>query len=332
MSILGFESKKSLIEHGVPQGSVLGPLLFLIYINDLNHAIKHSCVFHFADDTNLLNINHSFHIIQNQLNHDLKGLCLWLLANKISLNDSKTELIFFRKPLQAIPQNIKIRINGKKLYPTSSIKYLGIHLDEYLDGSSHCILLQSKLQRANGMIAKSRHFVNFAEIKSIYHSIFSSHMLYGCQIWGQTDNKYFNKIKILQNNALRLIAFADSFYDHVTPLYKQLNLLKLRDLVSLKNYLFIHDYFNDKLPECFSNFFFLTKDIHTYDTRNAAAGSLFLPDCDSVRYGRNSIKISSILSWNNFTKKFPEIDFLNFPRKTFKKLIVNHFLSSYANG
>ena len=114
-----------------------------------------------------------------------------LLANKISLNTTKTELIFFKKPLQVIPQNLKIKINEIKIDPTKSIKYLGVHLDEYLDGSSHCILLQSKLQRANGMIAKSRHFVNFTEIKSIYHCIFSSLMLYGCQIWGQTDNKYF---------------------------------------------------------------------------------------------------------------------------------------------
>ena len=195
VSLFGFESNKSLIKHGVPQGSVLGPLLFLIYINDLHRAIKNSHVFHFADDTNLLNINNSIHILQNQLNYDLKGLCQWLLANRISLNTAKTELILFRKPLQAIPNNLKIKINGKKLYPTESIKYLGLHLDEYLDGSSHCTLLQTKLQRVNGMIAKSRHFVNFSEIKSIYHSIFSSHMLYGCQIWGQTDNKYFNKIK-----------------------------------------------------------------------------------------------------------------------------------------
>ena len=329
VSLLGFESNKSLIKHGVPQGSVLGPLLFLIYINDLHKAIKNSHVFHFADDTNLLNINKSIHVLQIQLNYDLKGLCQWLLANKISLNTAKTELILFRKPLQVIPLNLKIKINGKKLYPTESIKYLGVHLDEYLDGSSHCTLLLTKLQRANGMIAKSRHFVNFKEIKSIYHSIFSSHMLYGCQIWGQTDHKYFNKIKTLQNNALRLISFADSFYDHVTPLYKQLKLLKLRDLVSLSNLLLVHDYFNDKLPESFSNIFSLAKDIHSHNTRNAAAGSLFLPDTDSVRYGRKSIKISSIISWNNFIKIYPDVDLLHFSRTKFKKLIVNHFLSNY---
>ena len=110
VSVLGFKSHVLSINHGVPQGSVLGPLLFLIYINDLNQAIPFSSVYHFADDTNLHNIKKSIHVIQTQLNF---CFCLWLLANKISLNATKTELILFKKPLQNIPFNLKIKINGK---------------------------------------------------------------------------------------------------------------------------------------------------------------------------------------------------------------------------
>jgi hypothetical protein len=110
VSILGFDSQPQEIEHGVPQGSVLGPLLFLLYINDLHRAIKFSKTYHFADDTNLLNINSSIFSIKSQLNRDLKSMNLWLLANKISLNATKTELIFFRKPSQKRPL---IKIKGK---------------------------------------------------------------------------------------------------------------------------------------------------------------------------------------------------------------------------
>ena len=106
VSINGFKSKQQTMKYGVPQGSVLGPLLFLIYINDLHKAIKYSTVHHFADDTNLLVVGKNLEIIQKQINRDLKLLCNWLRANKISLNASKTELIIFRDPRKKIQREL----------------------------------------------------------------------------------------------------------------------------------------------------------------------------------------------------------------------------------
>ena len=119
VSIQRFDSMVNEIKHGGPQGSILGPLLFLLYINDLHKAIKNSSVYHFADDTNLLNINTSPKKIQKQINLNLKCLYKWLLANKISLNCSKTELIFIHKPGSAIQNfEFKIKINSHKILPT----------------------------------------------------------------------------------------------------------------------------------------------------------------------------------------------------------------------
>ena len=115
------------VPHGVPQGSVLGPLIFLIYINDLHNAIKYSKVYHFADDINLLHIAKSPRKIQKQINLDLKSLYKWLLANKISLNCSKTELIFFHSPGGSVPDLI-IKMNDLRIYPSSYIKHLGVYL------------------------------------------------------------------------------------------------------------------------------------------------------------------------------------------------------------
>ena len=146
VSILGYESETRSQPHGVPQGSVLGPLLFLIYINDLNRAIQYSRVYHFADDTNLLNIASSPKQMQKRINFDLKLLYRWLLANKISLNCTKTELIIFQRP-GGDPLNFKynIKMNGYKLQPSEFIKYLGVYIDYNLSGKYHCQTLLPKL-------------------------------------------------------------------------------------------------------------------------------------------------------------------------------------------
>ena len=104
------------MKYGVPQGSVLGPLLFLIYINDLNKAVKNSITHHFADDTSLLYVEKSIKNTQKRVNLDLKFLCQWLNASKISLNASETELLIFRDSHKKINFDVKIKVNGKKLF------------------------------------------------------------------------------------------------------------------------------------------------------------------------------------------------------------------------
>ena len=101
------------ITHGVPQGSVLGPLLFLIYINNL-HVIKHSSMYHFADDTNLLYSNSSLKLINKYINHDLKLIVHWLCANRISLNVSETEIVLFRPKNKKINKKVNFRLSGEK--------------------------------------------------------------------------------------------------------------------------------------------------------------------------------------------------------------------------
>ena len=163
-------SKNILIKHGVPQGSVLGPLLFLIYINDLHNAIAHSKVFHFADDTSLIYPNTSLKMINKHVNHDLSLLSNWLRSNKISLNVNKTEIILFRSMQKGIiHKKLNFRLSGQKITPTNSVRYLGVVLDEHLTWDNHIKTLLPKLSRAVGALAKIRHYVPPQTLINIYH-------------------------------------------------------------------------------------------------------------------------------------------------------------------
>ena len=132
VTINGFDSEIQSFEYGVPRGSVLGPLLFLININDLHNAIKFSQSFHFADDTCLLNIQNTISKINRSLNKDLKELSFWLNANK----DAKAEVIVFKTKHKPFNADLRLKSCRKRLYKTKYFRYLGIKLIKVWAGKS----------------------------------------------------------------------------------------------------------------------------------------------------------------------------------------------------
>ena len=137
------------------------------------------------------------------------------------------------------------------------------------------------------MLCKARHYVLREELLSIYYAIFSSHLVYGCKIWGQNINILKEKVFKLQNRAMRILSFAD-FDANADPLYKLYNVLKLNDLITLQNCIFVHDFFNDKLPTCFSTLFQPVYEIHDRITKNSELGCLYVPFSRTTKYGLNS--------------------------------------------
>ena len=340
------KSETRSINHGVPQGSVLGPLLFLIYINDLNKCIYFSTVRHFADDTNLLYaIDFSKSRNRNpvrKLNVDLKSLNNWLLANKISLNAAKTELIYFRNKRTAIPQS-KIKLNGVKLVETDQVKYVGITFDEHLTFHEHIKLLNAKLKRANNLIAISRHYLSKELLIQIYYGQFYSHLTYGCQLWGQNENMIEQTIT-QQKKAIRLVSFAQH-REHSSPLFKELNLLKIVDIVKQSNILFTHNTINAKNPSIFKDFFIFDEQTHEHETVNALnstysipTGSLILPTYRN-NAGKSSIRYICCSTWNSILKDLSIVNIEKYIKDPFwinktninilKDILKKHFLENY---
>ena len=131
-SIGGHVSSTQVIQAGVPQGSILGPLLFLLYMNDLNKSMKNLRVYYFTDDTNILVSNKSLKLLAKKMNQDLKNFIQWLKAKKLSLNIKKTEVTIFHPKNTKLGYGVKFKLIGRRLTPISTVKYLGILLDEHL--------------------------------------------------------------------------------------------------------------------------------------------------------------------------------------------------------
>ena len=263
VSINGYDSGLTKLNCGVPQGSVLGPLLFLLYINDLNQAIKFCKVHHFADDTNLLYLGKSIKKLNKFVNIDLKNLVNWLNANKISLNVKKTEMVIFKSKRKKFNDTVKIKLSGKRIYPTASVKYLGVKIDQRLTWQHHINDLSVKLNRANALLFKIRKFVDDKILRSIYFAIFESNLNYCSLVWAQNYNA-INRLVILQKRALIIMNYQPR-NSHTSPLFRKTSVLKLKDKINLENILFITKSINNLLPSLFNNWFVVSSDTHKYN-------------------------------------------------------------------
>ena len=176
------QSNKNNLMYGVPQGSFLGPLLFILFINDMHKSVEFTSVHHFGDETNLILTDKSMKKINKQTNRDLKLVVQWIRANRLSLNTSKTKLVVFKYKNKIITKHLNFRISGQKIKPSLQVKYLGIILQDDLHWNSHLTKLRKQLSRSIGLLSKVRYYVPKHLLRTIYHSIFNSHLIYARQI------------------------------------------------------------------------------------------------------------------------------------------------------
>ena len=207
----------------------------------------------------------------------------------------------------------------------------------------HITLLNSKLKRANNLLALSRHYLTQKLLIQIYYGQFYSHLTYGCQLWGQNENAIEQTIT-LQKKAIRLISFAH-FQEHASPLFKKLNLLKLTDIVRLNNIVFTHDTINAKTPPIFESYFIFNKTSHQHETVNSLnsiyslpTGSLKLP-AYRTESGKSSIRFICSSTWNTILKDISIKNINKYNKdhfwmnktniKTLKHILHKHFLEYY---
>ena len=143
--------------------------------------------------------------------------------------------------------DIKIKIQGHRIFPSNAVKYLGVLIDNNLSWNHHINHICSKLQRANGALGKLRHFVPRTVLLSLCYALFQSHMSYCCQVWGQHKKTSTSRVPTLQKTALIIITFSD-FRSPSSPIFLSLKVLSLFDYVKLLNVILVHQIKNESLP------------------------------------------------------------------------------------
>ena len=253
-------------------------------------------------------------------------ICDWLRANKLSLNASKTEIVIFRPKNKQINKYLNFRISGQKIDTCKNVRYLGVLLEENLEWNTHLSILKLKLNRAIGLLCKIRHYIPKFLLKTLYYTIFHSHVIYACQIWGQNPNM-LNKIQPLQDKAVRIINFKPDNYN-VGELYKTDEILKVSDYIKLLNCLFVRDVLTSLSVPAFENYFTKSENLHQHNTRHAQQNSVTLSQRNTVFYGIKSIQHQAATAWNKLQNEANQ-DLLQGLRSKTKKYITTKILNSY---
>ena len=256
----------------------------------------------------------------------MKNLTDWLNANKISLNVKKTELVIFKHKKKKLECRIRIKLSRKRLYPSNSIRYLGVKIDENLNWKDHIHDIATKLNRANALLFKIRNYVNFNTLKSIYFAIFDSHINYANLIWGQNINSAFRNVT-LQKKAIRIIN-NQLRNGHSSLLFKKSNILKFEDKI-LINIIYIHKQINNLQPLIFKNWFVFCSDILKYNTVSSSADKLFKPLYRTDSYRRNSVIIGAINCWNKMQNIFRNQSLKSLYPNKIKFIVTKRCIDNY---
>ena len=246
----GCQSEHVEIYTGVPQGSILGPLFFSIYINDLITVSDRLNFLMYADDTTIYFNLEDFDNLtkETDINRELEKVNIWLKLNKLSLNTQKTKLMLFHRKQKHLDE-INVVINGIEIEHVPSFNFLGIMLDENLSWKSHIEMVGNKISRVTGILYRLKNVFPENVLFVLYNSLIVSYMNYGLLLWGI----HSHKLELLQKKALRLMTNSN-YLAHTTPLLIKHGLLNVRDMYKLKLLKFYYKLSYDLLPPYFNKY------------------------------------------------------------------------------
>ncbi len=299
VSIDNTDSTLRQILTGVPQGSILGPLLFILYINDLPQSSDLFSVL-FADDTSLYATSDNIDELITFVNQQFHKVCTYFRQNKLSLHPDKTKflLISHNKTVEEMDVNLVINNNNpnqsplinlikiqkiSKNDPIPAIKYLGVYFDPELNFKYHIAQISKKLSRALFSIRQVKNILPTKSLIALYYSLFHCHLVYAVEIWGSASPSLLQPLIKKQKMAIRLISGAN-YNSHTEPLFKKLSILPLTNLITFFNLKLIHSFVYNTIPTAFNNTWLTNREHRLNQPNNEDLAlrndnNLYIPFC-----------------------------------------------------
>ena len=340
VSVDNFKSDKLKLKYSVPQGSILGPTLFILYINDLPNIDKLTQYIFFADDANMIITGYTFEEVSEKVNALLQKIQNWVIGNGLKLNLSKTKYMIFTNKAK---QNIDVNICGIPIEESECERFLGVLISSNLSWANHINLLASKISRNAGILYKLKDLLPESTLKTLFHSFVQSHLNYCSSVWGLGSKNSTNKLFIAQKKAIRSLRYKLSYrppvnsavnvHCHTKEFFSKLKILTLPNLIAKNCLLMMHKIYLNVSPLPITTMFSV---INSHNPRREPA--YFQVPYFRLKSSDKTISYRGPQLYNNFVNKLNKYLPREVPRlqnkfmNPFKTVITKHLLQIQSEG
>ena len=298
--LLGKKSDVLKSKSGVPQGSILGPLLFTLFMNDLPSVIEHGKVIMYADDTALMYSSSNPREIETCLNHDWDCVRKWLERNQLTLNTDKTCFMIFGTPQKLLNlqyTQIAIKVYNVPIKQVQSVKYLGVCLDQHMTWQDHVKYTSNKIASRLALLRRVRKYLTIDSAKLLANSLILPYYDY-CSVSWSTCNKRTKDILIKQHKQMARIVLKINTLIPTSEMFSTLRWIDMEKRWEFNKSKLMYDVMNNSAPSYLYDMFTLSANTHRYSTRSADNLGVIIPRI-KTECGKRAFSVDGDLQWNS---------------------------------